>query len=40
MRNAGDERCNGDKRDARRILVGKLKERSRLEDLGLNGRIY
>jgi hypothetical protein len=37
MREAGDETCTGDKRDAHRILVGKLKERSRLEYLELYG---
>jgi len=40
MRDAGDERCTRDKRDAHGVLVGKLKERSRLGDLELNGTIY
>jgi len=40
MGDAGDETCTGDKRGVRRVLVGKLKERSRLQDLRLNERIY
>jgi hypothetical protein len=29
----------GDSRDAYRVLVGKLRERDNLEDIGVNGRI-
>ena len=39
MREKGDETYSGDKREAHRFLVGKLKERSRLDDLGLHWRI-
>jgi hypothetical protein len=39
MRWAGHVACMGDRRGAYRVLVGDLRERDHLEDLGIDGRI-